>query len=111
FIIDEFQDTDGAQRDIAFAIAGIGEAGPDAANAGGAPQLFLVGDPKQSIYRFRRADISVWNAAKQALHGDQEPLQLTHNFRSDPALVEFVNRVCDPVLTRVAKALAAETPA
>ena len=51
-IIDEFQDTDFTQRDIAFAIA----RGVDR------PQLFLVGDPKQSIYRFRGADISVWNA-------------------------------------------------
>ncbi len=47
-IIDEFQDTDDAQRDIAFAISGLAESRSDAA-----PPLFLVGDPKQSIYRFR----------------------------------------------------------
>ncbi|MCL7972595.1 MAG: UvrD-helicase domain-containing protein, partial [marine benthic group bacterium] len=55
-IIDEFQDTDAAQRDIAFAIAGLpvpGSSEPDP--AGKRPQLFLVGDPKQSIYGFRGA--------------------------------------------------------
>lgn len=103
-VIDEFQDTDSAQRDIAFAIAGI-----DEANAPG-PQLFLVGDAKQSIYRFRHADISVWNAAKLAIQGERSPLQLTHNFRSDPAVVGFVNRVCEPLLTRVAGDLEQETP-
>jgi ATP-dependent helicase/nuclease subunit A len=109
-IIDEFQDTDGAQRDIAFAIAGIGSLDEAAVCEGRAPQLFLVGDAKQSIYRFRHADISVWNAAKQAIHGNEKPLQLTHNFRSDPAVVSFVNRVCEPVLTRVAKTLQDEAP-
>ena len=54
--IDGVPGTDGGQGDIAYAIAGIG-----AGDATG-PQLYLVGDPKQSIYRFRRADISVWNA-------------------------------------------------
>lgn len=84
-IIDEFQDTDGAQRDIAYKIAGIGESGE------GGPQLYLVGDPKQSIYRFRGADISVWNDVERdlALHG--QVLRLSENFRSDPAIVDFVN--------------------
>ncbi|MFQ5889016.1 MAG: UvrD-helicase domain-containing protein [Gemmatimonadota bacterium] len=114
-IIDEFQDTDGAQRDIAFAIAGIavrggtGEPGPRR-RAGGAPQLFLVGDPKQSIYRFRGADISVWNAVRRALCGDGEPLQLTHNFRSEPQVVDFVNRVCSRAMSERAAAIAPEMP-
>lgn len=116
-VVDEFQDTDAAQRDIAFAIAGIGERGddparepeeagrgePDGADGraeaettvgrGPRPQLFLVGDAKQSIYRFRGADISVWNAVEETICGDEEPLQLTHNFRSEPAVVRLVNRV------------------
>lgn len=85
-IIDEFQDTDNAQREIADAIARIGE-GPGTSR----PQLFVVGDPKQSIYRFRGADISVWNSVAAALSRISQPLPLTRNFRSDPAVVAAVN--------------------
>lgn len=125
-IIDEFQDTDGAQRDIAFAIAGVGEAAGAGRAAGTAgtgdagpagrvgasprPQLFLVGDPKQSIYRFRGADVSVWNQVVERLCPDGRPLELTHNFRSDPAVVSFVNEVCGQVLPEVANSLAAVAP-
>jgi len=114
-IIDEFQDTDAAQRDIAFAIAGLpvspeagvaneGEETPDAGTAAAAvpaadrPQLFLVGDPKQSIYRFRGADIGVWNDVREALGQHGQLLDLSHNFRSEPAVVDFVNRRCGPVM-------------
>lgn len=86
-IIDEFQDTDAAQRDIAFALAGIDD------EAGPAPWLLLVGDPKQSIYSFRGADIAVWNDARRRLCGGGRPLELTSNFRAQPGVVEFVNRV------------------
>jgi len=92
-IIDEFQDTDDAQRDIGFAIAGLkpGKAGKQKKPR---PQLFFVGDPKQSIYKFRGADVSVWNDVKAAVCGARDPHPLTRNFRSDPAVVEFVNDVC-----------------
>lgn len=82
-IIDELQDTDFAQRDLAFAIAGEGEG----------PQLFFVGDPKQSIYRFRGADVSVWNAVEEALQGRGRQLPLSVSFRSTPAVVDLVNDV------------------
>lgn len=88
-VIDEFQDTDGAQRDIAFQVAGLG------APAGDGPQLLLVGDPKQSIYRFRGADITVWNEVEAAMGGGK--LDLTRNFRSTPTVVDYVNRTCAPV--------------
>src|SRR5439155_1397024 len=52
--------------------------------------LFLVGDPKQSIYRFRRADVSLYLQVRDALG---ERLQLTHNFRSRPGILEWVNAV------------------
>jgi ATP-dependent exoDNAse (exonuclease V) beta subunit len=115
-IIDEFQDTDAAQKEIAFAIAGLpdAEAGlPDEELAPGRerPQVFLVGDPKQSIYRFRGADISVWNRVRQTLCGGGEPLHLTSNFRSQPQVVALVNRVCSAVMTERAEALAKESPA
>ncbi len=100
-IIDEFQDTDGAQRDIAFAIAGLRDTGSDGADAP-TPQLYLVGDPKQSIYRFRGADISVWNSVKAEVCGDEPPLELTHNFRSQPEVIRFANDVARQTLARVA---------
>lgn len=91
FVIDEFQDTDGAQRDIAFEIAGLGKI------PGDGPQLFVVGDPKQSIYGFRGADISVWNEVAGVISGRGKALALQRNFRSAPAVVEYVNRACAPV--------------
>jgi ATP-dependent exoDNAse (exonuclease V) beta subunit len=80
-IIDEFQDTDGAQRDIAYAIARQVDR----------PQLFFVGDPKQSIYRFRGADVSIWNQVARDIGGEAPVLPLSKNFRSLPAIIDFVN--------------------
>ena len=97
-IIDELQDTDFAQRDLAFAIGG-GEGGP---------QLFFVGDPKQSIYRFRGADVSVWNAVEKALQGRGRQLPLTESFRSTPAVVDLVNDVGARSMDTMASALEAE---
>lgn len=117
-IIDEFQDTDAAQRDIAFAIAGLplsvedrdsGDSDSGAA-AGDRPQLFLVGDPKQSIYRFRGADIGVWNDVREFLSRSGQLLDLSHNFRSEPRVVDFVNRVCGPVMSERATELRELSP-
>jgi ATP-dependent helicase/nuclease subunit A len=94
-IIDEFQDTNGAQRDIAFAIAGEGTG----------PQLFLVGDPKQSIYGFRGADIAVWNEVAETIAERGRILSLTRNFRSEPAVVEVVNEVCRAAMSGAADEL------
>jgi ATP-dependent helicase/nuclease subunit A len=98
-IIDEFQDTDAAQRDIAYA---IGRGVPR-------PQLFFVGDAKQSIYRFRGADISVWNAVARDL-GDEGTLRLTRNFRSDARVIEFVNTALSAAIEDTGTALDAECP-
>ncbi|MGH7927667.1 MAG: UvrD-helicase domain-containing protein, partial [Candidatus Binatia bacterium] len=100
-IIDEFQDTDDAQRDIAFWIAGIGDA-----SATDGPQLFMVGDPKQSIYGFRGADICVWNEVVQATG---KPLGLSHNFRSVPAIVGYVNQTCESVMNGAASNVGLES--
>lgn len=100
-IIDEFQDTDGAQRDIAYAIAGL------AKGEGEGPQLFLVGDPKQSIYRFRGADITVWNEVEADLSAQREPLRLSENFRSDPTVVAFVNVAAREAIESTGRAVAA----
>ncbi|MEJ2483937.1 MAG: UvrD-helicase domain-containing protein [Gemmatimonadota bacterium] len=101
-IVDEFQDTDGAQRDIAFAIGGL--AGPPP-SSGESPRLFLVGDPKQSIYGFRNADVRVWNEVESRLRESGTVLRLSRNFRSDPALVRLVNEACGPAFAAAGSAL------
>src|SRR5690606_39404625 len=75
-LLDEFQDTDPIQIDLAVRIAA---SDPDAAGDGEwseidvAPgRLFMVGDPKQSIYRFRRADIAVFLEAKRRFGRSEE---------------------------------------
>ena len=84
-LIDEFQDTDALQTEIANAIA-QDEAG----------RLFFVGDPKQSIYRFRRADIEQYNAVRERYAESQ--VHLTQNFRSQPGVTKFVNAVFGPLM-------------
>ncbi|MCF8783466.1 UvrD-helicase domain-containing protein [Rhodococcus ruber] len=80
-LLDEFQDTDPLQLDIARRIV----AGPDRTG-----RLFTVGDPKQSIYRFRRADIATYMAARD--EADQV-VSLTTNFRSTRPVLDWVNDV------------------
>jgi ATP-dependent helicase/nuclease subunit A len=57
--------------------------------------LFVVGDPKQSIYRFRRADIDIYNEVRKRIGGEDESglVRLTTNFRSVPGLCEWANDV------------------
>lgn len=104
-IVDEFQDTDAAQQDIAFALGGIGDPGAEEV-----PQLLFVGDPKQSIYRFRGADVSVWNNVRDVICGEEEPMRLTANFRTQPGVVGFVNRVCSAALAESAAEVAETAP-
>ncbi len=97
--VDEFQDTDPVQAEIIFLLAGDETGGGDGADWRLVPlrpgALFVVGDPKQSIYRFRRADIDIYNLVRVRL---MDPscggvLLLTTNFRSVPALCEWANEV------------------
>src|SRR5690606_3352308 len=55
--------------------------------------LFVVGDPKQSIYRFRRADIAVYNQVKQRFLAFGDVLHLITNFRSRRPMEALVNAV------------------
>ncbi len=107
FIIDEFQDTDRAQWDIAQSIMGAVEDGPAPEDR---PSVILVGDPKQSIYRFRGADIDVWNDARTRFEGAGEVLELSWNFRCEPRLVDYVNRVGEGALGETARALEPVAP-
>ena len=117
-LIDEFQDTDPVQAEVFLRIYGAaggavrgaaggaagGEGGGSAGSApddgaggeseagagAGASGLFVVGDPKQSIYRFRGADVFAYLRARDAAH---ERRSLGRNWRSVPPLVEAVNAV------------------
>ncbi len=94
-LIDEFQDTDPIQVELATLIAAsVGEHDPKARWQDVVvddERLFFVGDPKQSIYRFRRADISLFLAARDRFAG--ESVRLTTNFRTVPPVLDWVNHV------------------
>lgn len=93
-MVDEFQDTDPVQVEMMFLLTGAGD-DPNERNwrklTPKPGSLFLVGDPKQSIYRFRRADISIYNEVKSRIHACGDVLHLTSNFRSVDAIGDFVN--------------------
>jgi ATP-dependent exoDNAse (exonuclease V) beta subunit len=93
-LIDEFQDTDPIQVELAILVAS------DDPTAGGRPwhaidpvpgRLFFVGDPKQSIYRFRRADVTLFRAVAARFGDHAQGLALTTNHRSGRALVDWIN--------------------
>ncbi len=88
-IVDEFQDVDPAQRDLAFLLSGLEFSDPDPS------RLMLVGDPKQSIYKFRRADVSLWNdvARRFSESNAGRQLELSDNFRSRRGILGLVDAV------------------
>jgi ATP-dependent exoDNAse (exonuclease V) beta subunit len=92
-LIDEFQDTDPLQLKLAMRLADrhIGSDGNGAPTPGA---LFVVGDGKQSIYRFRRADLTQLQGLVKSLGA--ENLSLTKNFRSNPEILGWVNGIFDP---------------
>jgi ATP-dependent helicase/nuclease subunit A len=88
-VIDEFQDTDPLQVEVARLIAG-----------GRPGALVVVGDAKQSIYRFRRAEVRLFRELvknAESGHGGAV-LHLTQNFRSRPSILRFVNRVFEGLI-------------
>ena len=98
-VVDEYQDTDPMQTEIVLLLTAPEPPGGDWRAAIPVPgSLCLVGDPKQSIYRFRRADVAHYLEMKERLlaNGAAE-IRLTTNFRSVPAICDFVNRVMKPV--------------
>ena len=87
-LVDEFQDTDPLQAEIIMLLAGRpGSSGIDPEPG----RLFVVGDPKQSIYRFRRADVEIYELVKEAISGAGSILNITQNFRSVPGVIDWVN--------------------
>lgn len=101
-LVDEFQDTDPLQAEIVFCIAAATRptSWDEAQLRPGA--LFLVGDPKQAIYRFRGADIEAYALAKSVIAKSANGflLAVTANFRSRPEVIAHVNRVFEEVLAK-----------
>lgn len=94
-LLDEFQDTDPLQIDLAVLIAGdtsewdASDPPPWYDIPVAAGRMFFVGDAKQSIYRFRRADIELF--AHVGRQFQSEPVELSQNFRSVPEIIDWVN--------------------
>jgi ATP-dependent helicase/nuclease subunit A len=97
-LVDEFQDTDPLQAEILLLLAADDPDTSDYRKARPVPgKLFVVGDPKQSIYRFRRADVSLYEATKRRLlEQGAELVHLTTSFRSAPSIQAAVNHAFAP---------------
>jgi ATP-dependent helicase/nuclease subunit A len=91
--VDEFQDTDPIQAEVIFLLAAAGTAERDWTRVPLRPgALFIVGDPKQSIYRFRRADIDTYTRVRQVIVATGgQVVELTTSFRAVPALCQWAN--------------------
>ena len=98
--VDEFQDTDPLQAEILLLLAADDPAEADWRRARPLPgKLFIVGDPKQSIYRFRRADVALYQEIKRRLLDCGAELEhLTVSFRATPELQAAVNAAFAPLM-------------
>ena len=98
--VDEFQDTDPLQAEILMLIAADAPAEQDWRRVRPVRgKLFIVGDPKQSIYRFRRADVTLYEAVKQQIiTSGGALLDLTVSFRAVPEIQHAVNAAFQPVM-------------
>ena len=87
-LVDEFQDTSASQLNLIHSLI-------NGWQVDDGRTLFLVGDPMQSIYRFRQAEVGIFLSVKENGIGDlkPEPLQLIQNFRSNCDLVDWYNAV------------------
>ena len=94
-LVDEFQDTDPIQAEMILYLTSANVNQKDWQKCAPKPgSLFLVGDPKQSIYRFRRGDIVTYNRVKEIfLASGGEVLALVKNFRSRTELREWNNQI------------------
>jgi ATP-dependent exoDNAse (exonuclease V) beta subunit len=100
-LVDEFQDTDPLQAEILWLLTGESDMpAPWFKRVIRPGALFLVGDPKQAIYRFRGADVGTYLTAKQALL-DNDPeavIKIMANFRAQAPILQFVNTYFKPLL-------------
>lgn len=94
-LIDEFQDTDPIQAEVVLYLTGTNVKEKEWRKV--TPEhgsLFIVGDPKQSIYRFRRADIDTYSSVKQIIQkGGGLIVELKSNFRSLHSIADWLNPI------------------
>jgi len=104
-LVDEVQDTSVSQFELLEKLTAGWEPGDGRT-------LFLVGDPMQSIYRFREAEVALFlKAAREGIGGVRlEPLRLTANFRSQSGLVEWVNQAFPEALPAAADLVTGAVP-
>ena len=94
-LVDEFQDTDEVQAEIVSLLA----RDPHGSSHFAPGKLMIVGDPKQSIYRFRRARVTVFVRMMRQILDDGGALEhLRENRRSAPPLAEFSNRLSESMM-------------
>lgn len=103
-LVDEFQDTDSIQAEVMLLLAADDADEQDWRRCRPVSgSLFVVGDPKQSIYRFRRADIVIYSQVKEImLASGGAVVPLTANFRSTGELVNWGNKIFDQVFPATA---------
>jgi ATP-dependent exoDNAse (exonuclease V) beta subunit len=99
-LVDEFQDTDPVQAELLLLAASSDPTSNDPWSAPmGDGRFFAVGDPKQSIYRFRGADLGCYERVKRrVLEVGGRVATLSASFRSVPAIQHLVNAAFEPVL-------------
>jgi ATP-dependent helicase/nuclease subunit A len=107
--VDEFQDTDPLQAEILLLLAADDPTVVNWRNVRPFPgKLFIVGDPKQAIYRFRRADVGIYQGVYGMLEAvGARRLTLRTSFRARPNLQRVINASFEPVMTGVNSALQA----
>ena len=103
-LVDEFQDTDPIQAELLFYLAS--DDPTETKWQACTPRdgsLFIVGDDKQSIYRFRRADLDVYSAVRTVIDRapNGEDVTLESNFRSTPPLLNWCNEAFDDLFGRL----------
>ena len=98
-LVDEFQDTDPLQAEILFYLTAQDREETDWRNCRPRPgSLFIVGDDKQSIYRFRRADIDVFReVSRQIVRAGGDEVSLYRNFRSHGQILDFCDEAFEEI--------------
>jgi ATP-dependent exoDNAse (exonuclease V) beta subunit len=98
--VDEFQDTDPLQAEILMLLASDDPSATDWLTVTPRPgKLFIVGDPKQSIYRFRRADVALYQSVKRRLLDRGAELEyMTVSFRAAPGIQRMINAAFAPAM-------------
>ncbi|MCK9265639.1 UvrD-helicase domain-containing protein [bacterium] len=96
--VDEFQDTNIVQWQIIETLFEEWLSGSGAKADTGEPYgIFLVGDKKQSIYKFRGAESGIFDVAKKSLSDFKKEEKLSNNYRSSKGILEFINKLFEDI--------------